>query len=132
MDEALLDQLLREGEGNHLDYKREVAFVGATDEQKSKLLKDILAFANAWGDRDRHILVGVDHTPGKPATVVGITSGLDDSQIQQFVNSKTNRPRNVRKLNPGRHFVVDSERVSAALACRGVVRLPPAGAARGP
>ena len=49
MDTRQLDALLSEDEGTALDFKRDqYPFEDATDEQKSELLKDMLAFANAW------------------------------------------------------------------------------------
>ena len=42
-------QLLYRGESESLDFKSEqYAFVGASEAKKAQLLKDILAFANAW------------------------------------------------------------------------------------
>jgi hypothetical protein len=49
MDRNQLESLLHEDESTSLDFKRDqYPFDAATDEQKSELLKDILAFANAW------------------------------------------------------------------------------------
>lgn len=60
MDANLFKQLLAEGESSRLDYKsRQYRFVGASDDQKSELLKDVLAMANAWRDSDAYILLGV-------------------------------------------------------------------------
>lgn len=92
MDSVLFEQLLNEDESATLDFKRDqYAFQGAGDHQKSELLKDILAFANAYRRTDAYILIGVDHLKGGRSRVVGVTSDLDDAQLQQFVNSKTNR-----------------------------------------
>jgi hypothetical protein len=53
----LIERLLYESEGDALDFKRDqYPFVGATDEQKSDLLKDILAFANSWRRTDAFAL----------------------------------------------------------------------------
>jgi predicted HTH transcriptional regulator len=55
-----MEELLNEDESSTLDFKRDqYPFDGATDEQKGELLKDILAFANAWRRTDAYILVGV-------------------------------------------------------------------------
>lgn len=92
MDIELLQRLLAEGESSHLDYKSEqYPFVRATDTDKSELLKDVLAMANAWRETDAYILIGVKENPGQRAEVVGITDHLDDADIQQFVNAKTKR-----------------------------------------
>ena len=65
MNDALLESLLNEDEGTVLDFKaREYPFEAATDDQKGKLLKNILAMANAWRRIDAYILVGVDEIRG--------------------------------------------------------------------
>ena len=93
MNDALLESLLNEDEGTVLDFKaREYPFEAATDDQKGKLLKDILAMANAWRRIDAYILVGVDEIRGGRSIVVGVTSHFADAALQQFVNSKTQRP----------------------------------------
>ena len=93
MNIETIEQLLNESESSTLDFKRDqYPFVGATNDQKSELLKDILAFANAWRRTDAYILIGVDERKGKRAKVVGVTEHLEEADLQQFVNSKTNRP----------------------------------------
>lgn len=93
MNDALLEELLHEDESATLDFKRDqYPFAGGTDEQKSELLKDILAFANAWRRTTAYILIGVDEVKGGRSLPVGVQGHLDDSQLQQFVHSKTNRP----------------------------------------
>jgi Putative DNA-binding domain len=92
MDTRQLDALLSEDEGTALDFKRDqYPFEDATDEQKSEFLKDILAFANAWRRSNAYILVGVEEVKGGRSIPVGVRSHLDDANLQQFVNSKTNR-----------------------------------------
>ncbi|MDB6025662.1 MAG: hypothetical protein JWM68_1885 [Verrucomicrobiales bacterium] len=92
MTHELLEQLLRESESPYLDFKQaQYPFVGASDEQKSELLKDILAFANAFRRTDAYILIGVAEVKGERAVVHGISSHFDDATLQQFVNSKTQR-----------------------------------------
>ncbi|MGF6727553.1 hypothetical protein P3T43_006945 [Paraburkholderia sp. GAS41] len=89
-DDALIDQLLYRGEGDALDFKLEqYPFEGADDESKSELLKDIIAFANSWRETTAYIVVGVRDTTRE---IVGLNTDLDDSRIQQFVNSKVNKP----------------------------------------
>jgi hypothetical protein len=91
VDPNLLAVLLRESESTSLDFKRDqYKFVGATDDEKSELLKDILAFVNSWKHADAYILIGVDEKQANAA--VGVSSHFDDASLQQFVNSKTQKP----------------------------------------
>lgn len=93
MNNNLMEQLLNENEGTTLDFKKEqYPFVGAAREQKSELLKDIITFANAWRRTDSYILIGIEEVKGGRSLVHGIKVHLDDAKLQQFVNSKTNRP----------------------------------------
>ena len=90
---SIIDGLLYEDEGTALDFKREpYKFDGAGKDEKSELLKDVLAFANAWRRSTAYILIGVDENKGGRGKVVGISQDLEDAKLQQFVNSKTNRP----------------------------------------
>ncbi len=78
-----------------MDFKvQQYPFSGATDEQKCELLKDILAFANAWRQTDAHILIGVQEVRGGRSMVRGIDpkDHLLNRNVQQFAHSKTNRP----------------------------------------
>lgn len=89
----IIEQLLYEEESTTLDFKREsYKFSNATDPQKSEILKDILAFANAWRRTDAYILLGVEEIKGGKSKVIGIQEELDDAQLQQFINQKTQRP----------------------------------------
>ena len=90
-DDPFLASLLYEDEGSTLDFKRE-QYPYVTNEQKGELIKDILAFTNAWRHADAYILIGVAEKPGSYATVIGVTDHLKDAEIQQLVNSKTNQP----------------------------------------
>ncbi|WP_340678601.1 ATP-binding protein [Paraglaciecola sp.] len=88
-----IEQLLYEEEGTSLDFKREsYKFTNANDYQKSELLKDILAFANAWRRNTAYILLGVEEVKGARSMPLGIINELDDAQLQEFVNKKTQRP----------------------------------------
>lgn len=88
-----IDSLLFEEEGTELDFKRDqYPFEGSDERQKSELLKDILAFANAWRRSDAYILIGVQEVKGGGSQVIGVATQLDDAKLQQFVNSKTNHP----------------------------------------
>ena len=93
LSETLLEELRFKGEGSDLDYKAErYPFAGAGNDDKSEMLKDILAFANAHRDGPAYILLGFKDIPPHPAEVVGLSSegAVDDSRLQQFVNSKLN------------------------------------------
>ena len=93
IEPGLIEQLLLSDEGATLDFKRsQYRFVGGTKEAKSELLKDILAFANAFRLSDAYILTGVDEKRGVRSEVVGVTTHLNDAKLQQFVNSKTQMP----------------------------------------
>lgn len=89
-----IDQLLQESEGTALDFKREQYRFGksASVDDEVCFLKDILSFANSFRRTDAFILLGVHAIKGGDKEIVGITDHLDDASIQQFVNSKTNRP----------------------------------------
>lgn len=88
-DEDLIEMLIYKGEGPTLDYKvQQYPHDGATPEQKGELLKDVLAFVNAWRIESAYILIGVSDA----LDVVGIDRDLDDSRLQQFINGKTNVP----------------------------------------
>ncbi len=79
-------------EGPTLDFKREqYRFNNTSDTDKSKLLKDILAFVNTQRYRTAYILIGVEEVQGGRSNVVGVADHLDDANLHQFVNSKTNR-----------------------------------------
>lgn len=93
MKAELLERLLHESECTYLDFKQaQYPFVGASDEVKSELLKDILALTNGDKSGDGYILIGVEEVRGLRAKAIGITTHLNDHELQQFVASKTNRP----------------------------------------
>jgi Putative DNA-binding domain len=92
MTDGLFETLLNEEETSSLDFKRDqYPFVGAGDDDKSELLKDILAFANSWRRTTAYILVGVEEVKGGRGIVHHVSQHLADNYLQQFVNSKTNR-----------------------------------------
>ena len=92
-DNETLESLLNMQEGPALDFKQEqYRFNGAGHQEKSELLKDILAFANSQRYRTAYILIGVREGQGGRSEVVGVEEHLDDANLHQFVNSKTNRP----------------------------------------
>jgi hypothetical protein len=93
MDEALFSTLIRKSESDTLDFKgQQYAYSGGSQEQKAELLKDILAFANAWKETEAYILIGVKEKNGRAYEFPGITTHLADNDLQEFVNKKTNRP----------------------------------------
>ena len=107
-----LDQLRYKGESADLDFKQaQYPFSGATDHQKSELLKDILAMANAYRTGAGYILIGFkDQTP-HPAEVVGIAASdhIDDAALQQFLCSKIDPPLEFQyeeRLFDGKHVAV--------------------------
>ena len=92
MDSQLLESLLHQEEGSALDFKcKQYPFEKATNEDKSELLKDILAFANSWRQTTAYILIGVEEVKGGRSKVIGVQTHLDDAKLHQFVNSKTQR-----------------------------------------
>jgi hypothetical protein len=109
-----IEELLYEEECSTLDFKKEqYLFNKSTDNQKSELLKDILAFANAWKRADAFILIGVEDVRGGKSNVVGVNEDLDDACLQQFVNSKTQRPITFEYKSA----IIEEKRI-------GVIRIP--------
>jgi hypothetical protein len=93
MTNGLFEQLLRQPENEMLDFKSsQYRFIRATDFEKSELLKDVLAFSNAARQADAYVLIGVEEVKGNRGIVRGVNDQLNDSDLQQFVCSKTNRP----------------------------------------
>lgn len=93
IDNTLIENLLYSEEGVDLDFKRDqYKFLKASEEEKAELLKDIMAFANSWRKTDVYVLIGVKEVKGGKSDVVGIIDEIDDAQIQQFVNTKTQKP----------------------------------------
>ena len=92
LDNKLLLSLLRQEEGTALDFKSDqYPFDNADTGQKAKLLKDILAFANSWRQTTAYILIGVEEVKGGLSSIVGVQRHLDDANLHQFVNGKTQR-----------------------------------------
>jgi len=88
-----IENLLHEEESSLLDFKRaQYRFRLASNEDKSELLKDIIAFANAWRHAPAYILIGVREVKGSRSKVVGISEHIEDANVQEFVNKKTQRP----------------------------------------
>src|SRR5437773_7319618 len=94
MDETRFRTLLLQSEGPDLDFKRDqYGFDGRTDAEKTKLIKDILTYANSWRLSDAYILIGIEELNTGNRNPCGISPAdhIDDASLQQFVNSKTNR-----------------------------------------
>ncbi|MGH8037746.1 MAG: AlbA family DNA-binding domain-containing protein [Stenotrophomonas sp.] len=110
--DALLEELRSRGEGPDLDYKAErYAFAKATAEQKSELLKDILALANTHHSGNAYLLMGFRENPPYPAEVIDLPAdgAIDDSRLQQFVNEKLETKlvfRYEEQLFDGKHIAV--------------------------
>jgi len=105
LDINKINELCLRGESNCLDYKREqYAFIKAMPEEKSELIKDVLAMANADRSGAAYILIGVEEMSNKLGRVVGIQAHeiIDDALLHQFINQKTNA------FVPFRSYVVPS------------------------
>jgi hypothetical protein len=93
MDRELFESLLYRDESETLDFKVEqYHFDKGTDDEKAELLKDLLAFGNAWRTTDAYVLLGVEEKRGGRSIVRGVSQHLLNRNLQQFVLSKTNRP----------------------------------------
>ncbi|MDR4501160.1 MAG: ATP-binding protein [Nitrospirales bacterium] len=94
MNEQFISRLLYRAEGEALDFKQtQYPFEKTHEEAKrSEILKDILAFANGWRTEEACILLGVIEGQTQVSKVVGVSHHLSDSNLQQFINSKINRP----------------------------------------
>jgi hypothetical protein len=92
MNASDIAALLWQSESETLDFKRDqYPFDNASDDQRSELLKDILAFANAWRSGPARILIGVDEVRHGRSLPIE-TQHLTNRNLQTFVNSKVNRP----------------------------------------
>ena len=98
MNGVLLETLLQQEEGPALDFKQDQYPIdkGCTPEIKadlrSELIKDILAMANASREVTAYILIGVEEIKGGRSRIVGVHDHLDDANLHQLINSKTQRP----------------------------------------
>ncbi|MDR5901617.1 helix-turn-helix domain-containing protein [Halomonas icarae] len=114
LTDAFLEELRYRGEGSDLDYKAErYPFAKASDEEKSEILKDILALANTHRDSTAYILLGFKENPPHPADVVGLSPEgvIDDARLQEFVNGKLETKLTFRyeeRLFDGQHIAVIS------------------------
>lgn len=114
LSDAQLEELCSRGEGHDLEYKAErYPFSKASDEEKSELLKDILAMGNTQRDGTAYILIGFKENPPHPASVVGLMPDAtwDDARLQQFVNEKLESKLNFKyeeQMYDGKHVAVIS------------------------
>lgn len=93
MDASQIESLLWQSESETLDFKvRPYPFDRATPEQRGELIKDILAFANAWRQTDAHILIGVEEVKRGHSIVRGVDQHIENRTLTTFVVSKLNRP----------------------------------------
>ena len=98
MNGVLLESLLHQEEGPALDFKQDQYPFGkgSTPEiranLKSELVKDVLAMANASREVTAYILIGVEEIKGGRSRIVGVQDHLDDANLHQLINSKTQRP----------------------------------------
>jgi hypothetical protein len=89
LDNELLTALRYKSEGTDIDFKAEAyRLAGASEHERSEMLKDMLAMANAWRDGTGYILLGLKDQRPLPAEVLGIFGHLDDADLQQFVHAK--------------------------------------------
>ena len=90
---SLIKELIEKDESDILDFKRDqYHFTKASNEEKSELLKDIIACSNALKPGEKaYIIVGVQEVKGGKNIVRGTDVHFDDANLQQFVNYKTNR-----------------------------------------
>ena len=92
-DLQILETLLHQEEGPALDFKEEqYKFDNSDVGDKAELLKDILTFANSWRLTTAYILIGVREVKARRSEIIGVKYHLDDANLHQFVNSKTQRP----------------------------------------
>ena len=92
-DAGILETLLYQPESSALDFKQDQYEFENTDiGNKAELLKDILAFANAWRLTTAYILIGVREVTGGRSKIIGVQKHLKDADLHQFVNGKTQRP----------------------------------------
>lgn len=75
------DLILWENENTFLDFKREEYRKG----EKQKLIKDIMAMANAPDEQTKYIIIGVEDEPGKERNLIGVESIEDQANIENII-----------------------------------------------
>ncbi len=92
MNDKLLEELLISDESDTLDFKQDqYIFANGSEMEKSKLLKDLIAFANTRRNKDAYILVGIIDKKGEKSLIKGVTEHPISNNLQQFVRSRTNK-----------------------------------------
>ena len=93
-----IESLLNQEEGPTLDFKgKQYQFKKSgtpqkTEELRSQLVKDLLAFANTHRDSSAFILIGVEEVKGARSRIIGVAEHLIDDDLHDFMNKLTNRP----------------------------------------
>ena len=98
LNDVLIESLLHQEEGPALDFKqsqyqfKKSATPQLTEERRSELVKDILAFANTKRNTAAYIMIGVEEVKGSRSKVVGVNEHLIDDELHDFMNRRTQRP----------------------------------------
>lgn len=98
LNDVLLESLLHQEEGPSLDFKRsqypfkKASSTQSTEDLRSELVKDILAFANTRRELPAYILIGVKEVKGSRSKVIGVSEHLSDNELHDFMNRRTQRP----------------------------------------
>ena len=91
LDASQLRELLKLPEADYLDYKRSEYDLSEPVAGNSKgylnLIKDVLCMSNTPRDDNAYIITGVINDLGVPNEITGIQSHLDDSMVQQLIES---------------------------------------------
>ena len=90
--EELIRRLLTQGESDILEFKEKQGAFTGSEEQRAEFTKDMLALANTRRDRDAFLIFGVRFKVGETPEVVGQEQHPDPGDVQQFLDSRTNRP----------------------------------------
>ena len=110
--EKIIDIVRVRPEQGIFDWKRDLKF--SNEDEKSEVIKDIVAIANATFDKPGFIFYGID--PNREDPILGISMRLDDANLQQLLKDK---------VSPGVKFLYyeairpnDQKRI-------GVIYIPP-------
>lgn len=87
----LFAQILLNNESNKIDFKRN-QYPLENDKQKSELIKDIVSIANAKGDENGYIVLGIESKRNGSKVRFDIKNHYDDAMLQQIVKDKVNPP----------------------------------------
>ncbi len=89
LNSITIQEILNQPESSTLDFKRELYdFAGAIDRANASLVKDVCAMVNTVRSQTSYIIFGVDAPAGRPVSVIGINSFIDDGIIQDKVKQK--------------------------------------------